>query len=82
MKQRFVSSNYNKHIIFLIPKVVGEGGIFGCDTVNRARRTRRTRRIAAGKQISAAATTTTTTAIKRGIANNKNSKYYFAYIFL
>lgn len=79
MKQRFVSSNYNKHIIFLIPKVVGEGGIFGCDTVNHIRHTRRIVgiiTILAGKQIGAAAI------IKRGIANNKNSKYYFPYIFL
>ena len=42
MKPRFVSSNYNKHIIFLIPKVVGDedGIIFiiNTDTINRERR--------------------------------------------
>lgn len=41
MKPRFVSSNYNKHIIFLTPKVVEDedGIIFGIRATNRERRT-------------------------------------------
>jgi hypothetical protein len=61
MKPLFVFSNYNKHIIFLTHREVGEGGIVGHAAINHTRRhiVIAAKRIGAISALTASATATT-----------------------